>query len=147
MLAHSCTIFPCYLGMDNQCKDPINNNKDCQFGLLTTTMSTSLGQEKMSTRWRRRPRPQLPPRQRPHQHRRPGRRLSQHFRMVGFTHWFWLQQLKKPTQYLLIWYDMIKEVLVIFESLLTDFWVKIQEKIRRKVIRRNWLLVLLFSSI
>ena len=46
MLAHSCTIFPCYLGMDNQCKDPINKNKDCRFGQLTTTMSTSLGQEK-----------------------------------------------------------------------------------------------------
>ena len=27
-LAHSSTIFPYYLGMDNQCKDPMNNNKD-----------------------------------------------------------------------------------------------------------------------
>ena len=35
MLAHSCTIFPCYLGMDNQCKDPISNIKDCRVGQLT----------------------------------------------------------------------------------------------------------------
>ena len=35
-LAHSCTRFPCYLGMEiNQCKDPMNNNKDCRFGQLT----------------------------------------------------------------------------------------------------------------
>ena len=30
VLAHSCTRFPCYLGMEiyNQCKHPMNNNKD-----------------------------------------------------------------------------------------------------------------------
>ena len=37
-LAHSCTIFPCYLGMDNQCRDPMNNNKDCRVGRLTTSV-------------------------------------------------------------------------------------------------------------
>ena len=42
---------------------------------------------------------------------------------------------------------MLKEVLMIVDSLLTDFWVKIQGKVRRKVIRQNWLLVLLFGSI
>ena len=37
MLAHSCTRFPCYLGMEiNQCKDPMDNNKDCRVGQLTT---------------------------------------------------------------------------------------------------------------
>ena len=36
-VAHSCTRFPCCLGMEvNQCKDPMNNNKDCQVGQLTT---------------------------------------------------------------------------------------------------------------
>ena len=36
-LAHSCTRFPCYLGMEiNQCRDPMNNNKDCRVGQLTT---------------------------------------------------------------------------------------------------------------
>ena len=36
VLAHSCTRFPCYLGMEiNQCKDPMNNNKDCRVGQLT----------------------------------------------------------------------------------------------------------------
>ena len=35
MVGHSCTIFPCYLGMDNQCKDPMNDNKDCRVGQLT----------------------------------------------------------------------------------------------------------------
>ena len=35
-LAHSCTRFPCYLGMEiNQCRDPMNNNKDCRVGQLT----------------------------------------------------------------------------------------------------------------
>ena len=37
-LAHSCTIFPCYLGMEiNQCKDPI---KDCRVGQLTISSLT-----------------------------------------------------------------------------------------------------------
>ena len=47
-LAHSCTRFTCYLGMEiyaktqwtttkivelgNQCKDPMNNKKDCRVG-------------------------------------------------------------------------------------------------------------------
>ena len=32
-VAHSCTIFPCYLGMEiNQCRDPMNHNKDCRVG-------------------------------------------------------------------------------------------------------------------
>ena len=36
-VAHTCTRFPCYLGMEiNQCKDPMDNNKDCQVGQLTT---------------------------------------------------------------------------------------------------------------
>ena len=30
ILAHSCARFPCYL--DNQCKDPMDNNKDCAGG-------------------------------------------------------------------------------------------------------------------
>ena len=35
-LAHSCTRFPCYLGTEiNQCRDPMNNNKDCRVGQLT----------------------------------------------------------------------------------------------------------------
>ena len=30
-VAHGCTRFPCYLGMEiNQCRDPLNSNKDCQ---------------------------------------------------------------------------------------------------------------------
>ena len=33
-VAHSCTRFACYLG--NQCKDPMDNNKDCRVGQLTT---------------------------------------------------------------------------------------------------------------
>ena len=38
ILAHSCARFPCYL--DNQCKDPMDNNKDCRVGQLTTEMSS-----------------------------------------------------------------------------------------------------------
>ena len=41
LVAHSCTIFPCYLGResaDNRCRDPMNNNKDCRVGQLTTEM-------------------------------------------------------------------------------------------------------------
>ena len=33
---YSCTTFPCYLDMEiNQCRDPMNNNKDCRVGQLT----------------------------------------------------------------------------------------------------------------
>ena len=35
-LAHSCTRFPCDLGIGNQSmQDPMNNNKDCRVGQLT----------------------------------------------------------------------------------------------------------------
>ena len=40
VLTHYCTIFPCNLGMeifDNQCSDPMNNDKDCRVGQLTTS--------------------------------------------------------------------------------------------------------------
>ena len=35
--AHSCTIFPCYLGMEifNRCRDPMKNNKGCRIGQLS----------------------------------------------------------------------------------------------------------------
>ena len=42
-LAHSCTICPCYLGMEiyaMQCRDPMNNNKDCRVAQLTNAFST-----------------------------------------------------------------------------------------------------------
>ena len=42
-LAHSCTICPCYLGMEiyaMQCRDPMSNNKDCRVGQLTNAFST-----------------------------------------------------------------------------------------------------------
>ena len=35
LIAHRCSISSCYLGFQiygNQCKDPINNNKDCRVG-------------------------------------------------------------------------------------------------------------------
>ena len=42
-VAHSCTRFPCYLGMEiYQCKDPMDNNKDCRVGQLTRTKVTML---------------------------------------------------------------------------------------------------------
>ena len=48
-LAHSCTRFPYYLGMEiYQCKDPMNNNKDCWVGQLT---NTSLPQQSTSVRF------------------------------------------------------------------------------------------------
>ena len=43
IIAHSCTRFPCHLGMeDNQCRDPMNNNKDCRVGQLTTSIMINL---------------------------------------------------------------------------------------------------------
>ena len=40
--AYSCTICPCYLAMEfyaMQCRDPMNNNKDCRVGQLTNRIS------------------------------------------------------------------------------------------------------------
>ena len=45
-IAHSCTIFPYYLGMEiNQCRDPLNNNKDCQvvFSVLFEGADPQIG--------------------------------------------------------------------------------------------------------
>ena len=33
--SHCCTIFPCLSGYGTQCRDPINNDKDCRVGQLT----------------------------------------------------------------------------------------------------------------
>ena len=43
--AHNSTTFPSYLGMNNQCRDPMKNNKDCrvgQFIILEYSASTRL---------------------------------------------------------------------------------------------------------
>ena len=45
-IAHSCTIFPCYLGMEiNQCKYLLNNDKDCQvvFSFLFEATDPQIG--------------------------------------------------------------------------------------------------------
>ena len=45
LIAHSCAIFPCYLSMEiygNQCKDPINNNKDCRVEQFTNVLKAGI---------------------------------------------------------------------------------------------------------
>ena len=50
-LAHSCTRFPCYLGLEiyNQCKDPMDKTKDCRVGQLTILLSNTLLDQKFRT--------------------------------------------------------------------------------------------------